>query len=437
MPGWASIGQIVKDEIEQRQQEGYITETLAKKWEDYSQLSEGQDESMYALYEMLGELDMRKDWAYSEPSSYDEIEAESGGAGPCLSVPARNELKDRLKGAWLGRICGCMLGKPVEGWTECDISKWLTAVGEYPLNDYIPFKSEDTLKYTGKRPCPDSSRGAWKHAMWDDDTNYTYLSMKIFESKGPGFTTEDVGKAWLDYLPYHSVFTAERQAYMNLVNDMTLEEAGEYMNPYREWIGAQIRADFWGYVAPGDVKTAARYAHRDAVLSHRKNGIYGEMFCAAAISAALCTDDIHKIIDAGLSVVPKKCRLAETVADCLSWKEEYATWEAAFEAMTGTYYGKYNWVHTNNNLAVVLIALLFGWPDFGKIVTYAVMMGLDTDCNGATAGSIAGAALGAKRLPEKWIKPVGGKLDTTIAGSATVAIDELVDRTLKCVDMRD
>ena len=87
--------------------------------------------------------------------------------------------------------------------------------------------------------------------------------------------------------------------------------------------------------------------------------------------------------------------------------------------MLQTYYGKYNWVHTNNNLAIVLIALLYGWPDYEKIACISVMQGMDTDCNGATAGSIIGAALGAKKLPEKWIKPLGGRLDTGVQGSCS------------------
>ncbi len=327
---------------------------------------------------------------------------------------------------------GACLDKPVEGWNEENIRKYLEAANEYPMRNYVP-RLENPPEGT-KPPNAGQARGEWDHALIDDDTNYTVLALKIMEEKGPGFTTADVGQAWHNNLPYYAVCTAERQAYLNFANGLPLSQVPLYLNPYREWIGAQIRADFWGYCAPGNPELAAEFAFRDAALSHVKNGIYGEMFCAAAISASLVTDDIYEIINAGYNEIPQHSRLAETVRDCLKWRKECDSWQEAFQKMLNTYYGKYNWVHTNNNLAIVLIALLYGWPDFEKVITISVMQGMDTDCNGATAGSIIGGALGANALPEKWIEPIGGKLETSVIGFPLPEIDELVERTIKQVE---
>ena len=46
-------------------------------------------------------------------------------------------------------------------------------------------------------------------------------------------------------------------------------------NPYNDWIGAQIRADVYGWVCPGEPEHAADLASRDAALSHPSKGRTG------------------------------------------------------------------------------------------------------------------------------------------------------------------
>ena len=429
MPGWTNLNNLIKEEITQRAEEGCDVSGFEERREATS-----TNEQLMGIYAELCKLRTRADFPYVEPSHLAGIHAARVGRYMRWDIKMDDALLDRVHGAWLGRIAGCMLGKPVEGWSRDQIAKYLEFIGEYPLADYVPPAPENMPADVERRPHAGSARGLWDHAIADDDTNYTVIGLKIMEEKGPGFSTADVGQAWLRNLPYHHVCTAEKQAYMNLVNELSIGEVPMYLNPYREWIGAQIRADFWGYCAPGWPEKAAEFAWRDASLSHVKNGIYGEMMCAAMISAALATDDLREIIEAGLSEIPGHCRLAETVRDCLRWRDECSTWEEAFERLLATYYGKYSWVHTNNNLAIVLIALLFGWPDYEKVACISVMQGMDTDCNGATAGSIVGAALGAKKMPEKWVKPLGGCLDTGVNGFMQPKIEDLAKRTIARIE---
>ena len=425
MPQTNQLRQIVKDEITQRAEEGCDLTGFEGKLQ-----SARTEAELMRLYNILQELPVRADFPYVEPSDLAQIRAHRPGKSAEWKVAVDEALFNRLHGAWLGRIAGCMLGKAVEGWTRDSIRDCLISLGEYPLTNYIPSAPDAAAL----KPYKPFTRGAWDHAMSDDDTNYTVLALKTMELKGPEFTTADVGYMWHENLPINHVYTAERQAYLNLANGIPIDQVPLVLNPCREWIGAQIRADFWGYCAPGKPEVAAEFAHRDASFSHVKNGIYGEMFCAAMVSSALATDDLIEIISAALNEIPSSSRLAETVSDCMRCRADCATWEEAYERMKQTYYGQYGWVHTNNNLAIVLIALLFGWPDYEKVISYAVMQGMDTDCNGATAGSVLGAAIGAKRIPSKWIAPLGGRLDTPIPGFACPEIDVLARRTTSQVE---
>ena len=94
-------------------------------------------------------------------------------------------------------------------------------------------------------------------------------------------------------------------------------------------------------------------------------------------------------------------------------------------------YTAHGWCHTVSNAMIVAAALLYGEGDFGRSVCMAVETGFDTDCNGATVGSVLGMALGIGSIPEYWTKPFCGTLNTTIFGADKLSISELIDETLK------
>lgn len=63
----------------------------------------------------------------------------------------------------------------------------------------------------------------------------------------------------------------------------------------------------------------------------------------------------------------------------------------------------------------------------------AVETGFDTDCNGATVGSVLGMANGLDSIPEYWKKPIADTLETTIFGVNTVKISDRVKLTMEHV----
>ena len=238
-------------------------------------------------------------------------------------------------------------------------------MGALPLDDYIPFK-EGSISPTLKA----STRDNIEFMARDDDMDYPLLGLLALESKGAELTSRNMANTWLGRMPYYFLYTAESVAYRNFVNRRWPPESATWRNPYREWIGAQIRADVFGWVTPGWPEKAAELAYRDASISHVKNGIYGEMFVAAMLAASFVTSDVEEIVRIGLSEIPAKCRLAETVHDTLAWCREESNWEAVWDRINGKY-GHYHGAHTINNAALVVMGLAFGAVDYenGIVVT--------------------------------------------------------------------
>ncbi len=455
MPAWDTLSNLVKEEFAQSVQEGRDAEAVNALRPQYEEA--GTDEAkLHAVWEKILALPIRAEFPFDEPSDLEGIRALRADAPHTYNLNLNDDvLFDKMYGAWLGRCAGCALGKPVEGFmgereglsSKERIKTYLTAISpdEYPLRDYFPQHSP-AEEQTGRVWCYPSTREDIAFMESDDDIRYTVLGQIVMQEKGRDFTTRDVAGAWIGRLPYGMVCTAETQAYRNLVNryhfHMVHDKDSEidwnwvatHQNPYREWIGAQIRADSWGYAAPGNPELAAEFAYRDARLSHVKNGIYGEMFVAAMISAAYVMDEPRAIVAAGLAEIPQTSRLYSEMQETLDICAKYGDDPAEFEAVIEEIYallGHYHPVHTNNNAALVAAALVLGGHDLDKVITIAVMGGWDTDCNGATAGSIAGAMLGAKALPDKWIGRLNDTLNSQIIGYHLIAISECARRSVE------
>lgn len=383
-----------------------------------------------AILGSLQHLEVALGFPYREPSALSDLRADRPSGLRQIDLRMSSDaLYDRLYGAWLGRCAGCLLGKPLEtGWPRDKIVRYLEMAGSYPLSNYVPDVIPSPEGYDLHPDAPKSILGQIDGMPADDDIAYTILGLHTLEEHGLSFTTENVATEWLNHLPYFATWTAERAAYRNLTERVHPPETATYRNPYRELIGAQIRADVYGYVSPGKPELAAELAHRDARLSHVKNGIYGAMWVAAMLAGSFGTSDVRQVIEAGLSQIPENSRLTEAVRQVIAWHGQGTDWEAAADRVWATY-GHYNEAHVINNAAVVALALLYGGGDFERSITIAVMSGLDTDCNGATVGSIVGTMVGARALPCKWTSPLADRFESWVAGFGNGHISDLARRT--------
>ena len=138
---------------------------------------------------------------------------------------------EKLQGAMLARFAGCTLGAIVEGWKSRDIEEWAKQIGDqFPPVDYWTKAQNPLYKRYGVNECFRFTRGGMDGVPADDDIVYTLLGLLIAEDYGIDFTTDDVGKAWVKFLPI--ACTAEEIALKNLKAGIPASKAAEEDNPY-------------------------------------------------------------------------------------------------------------------------------------------------------------------------------------------------------------
>ena len=424
-------------EYKQSVEEGLDIEEHKALFESVAAMENGEIKEQMSdlIFKLVMKAKIREDYKYNEPNELNAIRELRKEHTFSSVMPDSETLRKKILGAWTGRACGCLLGKPVEGIRHGDLIPILKETGNYPMYRYIlrsDLSEELCSRYKyglEKRDYGDTVDGM----PVDDDTNYVALAQCIIEKSGRDFRSEDVVDAWLRYQSVYSYFTAERVAYKNFINCIEPPASAMYKNVCREWIGAQIRGDYFGYINPGVPEMAAEMAFRDARISHVKNGIYGEMFAAAMISCAAVTDSIDDIILGGLAQIPHTSRLYEAVMKIFDGYKNGVSVDECFDFIHSEYdeYTDHGWCHVIPNAMIVTAALLYGEGDFGKSICTAVGMAFDTDCNGATVGSVLGMRGGIDCIDDCWKKPINGKIHTSIFGVGTVDIEKAVDKTLE------
>ena len=422
---------LIPDEAEQLAHSGYPMGALESDARDAAATKDLH--RLATVSTRLGELQRAADWGYEEPED-DRALLEIAGSARSVAVPAE-ELPGRLRGAWLGRAVGNTLGKPIEGLTRSQVETYLRAAGQWPLRGYLPLLDPLPAGVPALHPCaPVACAGRFVDVPRDDDLDWTILALHVLEAHGREFTTEQMAAAWLDRVPFTQTHTAERAAYRNLIHGLRPPATATHNNPYREWIGALIRGDAYGYVSPGDPAEAAGMALMDARLSHTANGKYGEMWAAALVASALAASSADEALTLAHPVLPPRSRLAQALDAVLAMHRDGASHIAALDWVDEAL-GFYPWVHTVNNAALIAIGLLWG-ADFVDAVGITVSGGRDTDSNGATVGSVFGALHAADAIPAELVGTTHVRVRSAVRGFDGISIDELTARTLRLARTR-
>lgn len=134
---------------------------------------------------------------------------------PDYQIPDKEELLEKVHAGWLGEIIGSALGTAVEGFKS---SRLWEVFGE--IHDYV--KPPETL---------------------NDDITFELAFLEAFREKGYELTADDIADKWIGYIPF--AYTAEGVALNQLRQGIYPPESAYVANPYREMIGAAMRAAVW------------------------------------------------------------------------------------------------------------------------------------------------------------------------------------------------
>jgi ADP-ribosylglycohydrolase len=316
------------------------------------------------------------------------------------SAISEAEFRDRVFACWLGKNIGGTLGMPFEGKTDVNNITFYTKIKE-------------------------------GEAAANDDLDLQILWLKAMEENNCRVDAYTLGEYWLKYVPVNWNEYGIGKANMRLGIMPPL--SGEYNNSkWKTSNGAWIRSEIWACLSPGNPMLAAQFAWNDACVDHGcTEGTFAEIFTASLESAAFIEKDRDKLIQIALSMIPADCRLAAAVNTAIEAKKHGLTWQKARESVIKAT-EDLGWFQAPRNVAFTIIGWLYGDDDFGKSICIAVNCGDDTDCTGATLGSILGIIYGTKIIPENWRKPIGDGIKTVAVSGFEVpaTLQVLTEKTV-------
>lgn len=337
-------------------------------------------------------------WRYTQYTSFEQFER----AVP-LHVYPFDRFDPNYEGlthiGWQAQVCAGALGTAVEGYTTNNIRKVFSDVHYYVR----------------------------KPNTYNDDITYEIAFLAAFERKGKEITSDDIAEQWIALIPFG--WSAEDIALKNLKLGVFPPESGYHNNPYREWIGAQMRGAICGMVSPGDLRSAAKYAFIDGQVSHHNNGVLGEVFNAVLTSLAYVKTDIREIVREAIDCIPQDSEYRSVVEFAYERCLKTLKWEDAWKECEKRFI-RYNWIHAYPNAAAEVIALWFGNGDFDETMHISAMQGYDVDCNAAQIATVVAIA-SRKEIDRKWTDPIGDILETYMRKVKKISLRELAARTAK------
>lgn len=333
---------------------------------------------------------------FEHPDSWEGVQqAMAPGSLADFGAGWQEAYRERIYQGWLGQLAGGSFGTCIEGYTGRRIAEVYGKVMDY-------ITEPETV---------------------NDDVVYELAFLDAYQTFGPAVTSEAIALQWVRQIPFG--WSAEWVALRNLNLGIFPPQSGRWFNPYSEWIGAQMRGMVCGMVAPAQPLEAARLAHLDGVISHAKNGVYGEIFAAVLTSLAFVMDDVPALIETALQFLPQKSQYVAVVRGALDKIRQGGDPVTVWDGIETTLQ-RYNWIHAYPNIAADMFALWLGEGDFTQTLSLLAVAGMDVDCNGGLVGNVLGVMNG---VPLQWANPIGDLLETYIKGKEQLSIKALAKLT--------
>ncbi len=321
---------------------------------------------------------------------------------PGQILPA--DYETRVYAGVLGKLIGVYLGRPFEQWSHERIAQRWGEIRRYVHQDQkVPL------------------------IVTDDDITGTFTFVRALKDHqvGAKLSSRQIGESWLNYIAEnrHILWwggmgnSTEHTAYLRLKGGMSAPESGSMQTngaAVAEEIGAQIFIDGWALVSPNQPEQAARLAREAARVSHDGEAVHGAILIAVMEALAFSEQDIDRLLDAGLSYLPQGCLVAQMIADVRKWTQADQDWRKTLARIIDVY--GYERFGTNcplvSNLAILLLALLYGAGDFDESMMIVNTAGYDTDCNAGNLGCLLGIrnGLGTFRTGFDWRTPINDRL---------------------------
>jgi ADP-ribosylglycohydrolase len=172
------------------------------------------------------------------------------------------------------------------------------------------------------------------------------------------------------------------------------------INPWADFnISGQFICETFGLLAPGMPRTAARIGLNYTRVTIDAEPAQTTQLFTTMIATAFTTDDIDKIIDAGLNSIDTKCAIRQIVNDVRRWHRLYPDNWRTTRRLVKEKYSRHNGAMRDKNgyelnTASTIAALLYGRGDLAETLRIAFNFGWDADNNAATSGTIIGVIKG-------------------------------------------